>query len=262
MTWLTISVKTEAVKVVTSKPLWLLPVVTVLLTWVLTYVTGLSDLKATGGDLGGTTAENNPLMYADKLPPLEFQGFDLMNIGLILMIALGAIYAGAEYRDGLIRSSLIAQPRRVRLFVTKAGVLVAIIAVTAALSMGVGTVLRHLALGEHGLDPLAFPPLVWRNVAGVALTWSVLGLLAFTIGVIARNAIVPLVFTIPLAVGLGDFLVTLWEPAKFLPPAAGADLFTPADGIHLDPVTGALVMSAWAAISIVSAGALFLKRDA
>lgn len=262
MTWLSTGVATEAFKFCTSKPLWLLPVVTTLLTWVLTYITGLSDVTVTGGDLGGATAENNPLMFADKLPPLEFQGFDLMNIGLVLMIAFGAISAAAEYRDGLIGSSLIAQPKRVRLFATKAGFLAVIIAVTGVLSMGVGTVLRHLALGEHGLNPLEFPPLVWRNVAGVALTWTVLGLLAFTIGVVARNPVVPLVLTIPLAVGLGDFLVTLWGPARFLPPAAAADLFTQADGIHLDPGTGAVVMTAWAVISVATAGAIFLRRDA
>jgi ABC-2 type transport system permease protein len=262
MTSAATSAKAEAFKFFTYRPLWVLPLTTVVLTWVLTYVTGLSDVKATGGDFGGTTAENNPLMFADELPALEFQGFDLMNIGLILMIALGAIYAGVEYRDGLVRSSLISEPNRVRSFVVKATLLTAVVATTGFLSMGVGTVIRHISLGEYGLDPFALPVIVWRNVAGVALTWSVLGLLAFAIGVIARNAIIPLVLTIPLAVGVGDFFITLWEPAQFLPPAAGADLFTQPDGTHLDPVMGAIVMSLWALLSVFAAGVIFARRDA
>lgn len=262
MTSAATSAKSEAFKFFTYKPMWVLPLTTIVLTWTLTYVTGLSDVEATGGDFGGTTAENNPMMFADELPALEFQGFDLMNIGLILMIALGAIYAGVEYRDGLVRSSLIAEPNRVRLFVAKATLLTSVIAITGLLSMGIGTMVRHLALGEYGLDPFALPMIVWRNVTGVALTWSVLGLLAFSIGVIARNAIIPLVLTTPLAVGVGDFLITLWEPAQFLPPAAGADLFTQPDGTHLDPVMGAIVMSAWALGSVVAAGAIFTRRDA
>ena len=147
-------------------------------------------------------------------------------------------------------------------WVSKAAVLVVVITVTAALAMGVGTVIRHLALGDSGLDPLAFPPLVWRNLAGVLLSWTVLGLVAFGIGTLARHPVVPLIIIIPFVVGIGDFLVTLWAPARFLPPAAGAELFTPPDGTHLDAGTGTLVMLGWAIGVVVLAGFAFSRRDA
>ena len=253
--------RAELTKFATDKPLWLLPLATIALTWSLTYLAGLSELAATGGDLAGATSENNPLLYAAEPLPLEFQGFDMMNIGLVLVVALGALYAGSEYSAGLIRSSLIADPARLRLFATKAAVLLAVILVTGILAMGVGTVIRHLALGDSGLDPLAFPPLVWRNLAGVLLCWTVLGLMSFGIGVLARNPLVPLIVTIPFVVGIGDFLLTLWAPARFLPPAAGSGLFTPADGTHLEAGTGALVMAAWAIGSAALAGFAFTRRD-
>ena len=255
-------VRVELIKFATYRPLWLLPLSTVALTWSLTYLAGLSEVAATGGDLAGATSENNPLLYSAQPLPVEFQGFDMMNIGLVLVVALGALYAGSEYGNGLIRSSLIADPARLRLFATKAAVLVMVITVTAALAMGVGTVIRHLALGDSGLDPLAFPPLVWRNLAGVLLSWTVLGLVAFGIGTLARHPLVPLIIIIPFVVGIGDFLLTLWAPARFLPPAAGAELFTPPDGTHLDAGTGTLVMLGWAIGVVVLAGFAFSRRDA
>lgn len=253
--------RVELIKFATAKPLWLLPLSTVALTWSLTYLAGLSEVAATGGDLAGATSATNPLLYAAQPLPLEFQGFDMMNIGLVLVVALGALYAGSEYRNGLIRSSLIADPARLRLFASKAAVLVGVITVTAVLAMGVGTVIRHLALGDHGLAPLAFPPLVWRNIAGVTLSWVVLGLLAFAIGMLARSSLVALIIVIPLVVGIGDFLVTLWAPARFLPPAAGTGLFTPADGTHLPAGSGAVVLVAWAIAAAALAGFAFSRRD-
>ncbi|WP_158253834.1 hypothetical protein [Cryobacterium sp. N22] len=252
----------EVVKFATTTALWLLPVLTIALTGSLTYLAGLSEVAATGGDLAGATSATNPQLYSAQPLPVEYQGFDMMNIGLILMIALGALYAGSEYRNGLLRSSLIADPHRLRLFATRAAVLAVVVAVTAIVAMGGGTVLRHLALGDQGLAPLAFPPLVWRNIGGVALTWTVLALLAFAIGVLARNAILPLVVIVPLSVGLGDFLITLWAPARFVPPAAGASLYTPADGTHLAAAAGAIVLVAWAGVAVVLAGIVFRRRDA
>lgn len=251
----------ELFKFFTYRPLWMLPLFTIGLTWSLTYLAGLSEIAATGGDLAGSSAANNPLLYAAHPLPVEYQGFDMMNIGVVLMAALGALHAGSEYGSGLIRSSLIADPHRLRLFTTRAALLGAVIGATAVLAMGVGTVLRHLALGDQGLSPLAFPPLVWRNIAGVALVWTTLGLLAYGLGVLARNPIMPLVLILPLVVGLGDFLATLWEPARYLPPAAGAALFAPVDASHLAPGSGALVMTAWAVGGLVLAGLVFSKRD-
>jgi ABC-2 type transport system permease protein len=251
----------ELVKFATSRPLWALPVVTIGLTWALTYVSGLSEVVATGGDLEGATSANNPMLYSDQPLPLEYQGFDMMNLGLVLMIALGALYAGHEYRSGLMRSSLLADPRRLGLFVTKVAVLTAVVTSTALVSMGVGTMIRHAALGEFGLDPFALPPIVWRCVAGVALVWSVVAVMAFSIGMCARGAIAPLIALLPLAVGLGDFLGTLWPPLRFLPPTAGLSLFSPADTVHLSAGAGALVMVAWAAVTGCVAAWVFRRRD-
>ena len=251
----------ELFKFATCRPLWMLPLLTIGLTWALTYLSGLSEIAATGGDLAGSSAADNPLLYSAHPLPVEYQGFDMMNIGVVLMVALGALYAGSEYGTGLIRSSLIADPHRLRLFATRAALLGTLIGATAALAMGVGTVIRHLALGDQGLSPLAFPPLVWRNLAGVALVWTALGLLAYGLGVLARNPILPLVLLMPLVVGLGDFFATLWQPARYLPPAAGAALFGPLDASHLAPGSGALVMTAWAVGGLVLAGLVFSRRD-
>ena len=251
----------ELIKFATCRPLWMLPLLAIGLTWSLTYLSGLSEIAATGGDLAGSSAVNNPLLYSAQPLPVEYQGFDMMNIGVVLMVTLGALHAGSEYGSGLIRSSLIADPNRPRLFATRAALLGAVIGLTALLAMGVGTVIRHLALGDQGLNPLTFPPLVWRNIAGVALVWTTLGLLAYGLGVLARNPVLPLVLIMPLVVGLGDFFATLWEPARYLPPAAGAALFAPIDVSHLAPTSGALVMTAWAMGSLVLAGLVFSRRD-
>lgn len=254
-------IATEGTKFFTVWSLWVLPLVAIGLTWVLTYLAGRSEVLATGGDLAGATAANNPEMIADHLAPPAYQGFDMMNIGLILMIAVGAVYAGNEYGNGLIRSSLIADPRRLALFATKAGFLAGVVGITGFAAMTGGTILRQFALGDAGLPPFALPALVWRNIGGVMLTWIVLAVLAFAIAMLARNAVVGLVATIPLSVGLGDFLITLAPAAKILPPAAGASLYSEPDGIHLEPTAGMLVMFLWAVAAATAAGLVFRRRD-
>lgn len=255
-------VRAETTKFATLKPLWLLPVAVVAMTWALTFVTGLSDVQFTGGDFEGAFNDPDMAFAAGEVVPLEYMGFELMNFPLLIAIALGAIWAGSEYSSGLVRSSLIANPRRGALFTTKAALLAIIVAVTAFLSMTVGTMLRHLALGEHGLGSMAFTPTIWRNILGVVLICTMSSLIAFAIGIIARNAIVPLVVTIPLSVGLGDFFVSLWEPAKFLPPAAGANLYSLAGSTHLDPGLAAIVIAAWGIGLTIIAGLFFTRRDA
>ena len=254
--------RAESTKFATLKPLWILPVVAVVLTWVLTYVTGMSDVKLTGGDFEEAFNDPSVAFAAGEVVPLEYMGFEMMNFPLLIAIALGAIFAGSEYSGGMVRSSLIADPHRVALFATKATLLASVVAVTAFLSMAVGTALRHLALGEYGLGPLAFTPIMWRNVLGVVLICTMASLLAYALGIIARNAIVPLILMIPLSVGLGDFLLTLWEPAKFLPPAAGASLYSVVGDSNLDPVLAAIVTAAWGLGVTLISGILFTRRDA
>ncbi|WP_159500761.1 hypothetical protein [Microbacterium sp. 18062] len=186
----------------------------------------------------------------------------MAGFGYVLVVALAALWAGSEYGGGTqIRTTLLATPRRLRVFLMKTLLLATTVAAIAFLAMW-GTLLITHAAGETGVDPWALNPAIWANLGGVTIAWTLTALIAFAVGVLARTALLPLIVVVPLVIGVGDFLAGFWVGAKYLPVAAGAALYSdPATGIHLDPLTGGIVQTAWAVVLLTAAAAAFVRRD-
>lgn len=186
----------------------------------------------------------------------------MAGFGYVLVVVLAALWAGSEYGSGMqIRTSLMATPKRGRLFLTKALLLAVGVGIIAFVTMTGTIIITHMA-STSGLDPWKLSPEIWKHLGGVTLAWILTGIISFAIGSLARTAILPLLLITPLVIGIGDFFATFWSGARYLPVAAGASMYSdPAAGTYLTPVTGGIVQGFWALGLLSVAYVSFCRRD-
>jgi ABC-type transport system involved in multi-copper enzyme maturation permease subunit len=194
----------------------------------------------------------------------------MLVLGQLVIVVLGALVLSAEYSTGMIRTSLIAMPRRIVLYVAKA---VAFAAVVLAVSLA--TAFTAFYLGQallarsHHSATLAGPG-VLRAVIGSALYLTLCGLLALAAAAIIRNtaaaitAMIGLLFVLPVLVNL---LPWAWRDdlVRWLPSSAARAISATVgrQDPHLFPPWGQFaVFAVCTAILLVVGGILFRKRDA
>jgi hypothetical protein len=207
-------------------------------------------------------------------------------IGLIAVIALGALYITAEYRRGLIRTTLVATPRRGRVLAAKAIVIGAVTFVAALAGAAVGVPIAERKLNSGGWVASVYP--VWsltsahgvQIVVGTAGLLAVAAILALSAGSVLRRSagaiaavvvllIVPLILSVILPQGPADLLLRLTPAAAFAvqqgTPQYSQVMHTcmPYNGCFPEaPWTGFAVSCAWAAAALGLAIYLLRRRDA
>jgi ABC-type transport system involved in multi-copper enzyme maturation permease subunit len=204
-------------------------------------------------------------------------------IGLIVIVVVAAMFFTAEYRRGLIRTTLAATPRRGQVLAAKAIVAggVAFVAglVASAVAIAIGD---HLET-DHGVVVLPVPVLTEiRVVVGTAAMLAVAAVFAVALGAVLRRsaaaitiAIVTVVLPFLLA-GLNVFPSGVGDWLLRLTPAAGlaieqsipnyrqvASVINPVMGYYpLSPYAGFAVICAWAAAALALAVYVLRRRDA
>jgi ABC-2 type transport system permease protein len=182
---------------------------------------------------------------------------------------LGVLVISGEYTTGMIRSSLMAVPRRLPVLWAKIAVFAAVTFVLMLIAtlisfFGVQAIVtqRHL---QHALgDPGAL-----RVVIGTALFLTVLGIMTIAIGALVRNT----AGGIALFVGLMFVLpgITAILPASvadsvspYLPLNAGTTVTTIVfeNSHHLSPWGGFALFCGYAALAVALAAIGLLRRDA
>lgn len=246
-------IRSETTKLFTTKPVWILALLAVALQYPLAWINAASGV--------GVPADS-PSLYSSIPIPLTYQGFEMVGIGDLLLVVIAALWAGTEYSRGKqIRTTLLATPQRARVFAVRAAMIAALAGIVAFVTM-TGSIMINHAAGLTGVDPIRLTPAIWANLGGVTLSWTMMTLISFAVGVIARSAILPLMLIIPLIIGLGQFLSGIWEGAKYLPTTAGAAMFSdPALGTNLSPAAGGVLQAGWTAALLLIAGAMFVRRD-
>jgi len=204
--------------------------------------------------------------------------------GLIVTLVVGTMFITAEYRRGLIRTTLAATPRRGLVLAAKA-IVTAAVAFTAGLAGSASAVL----LGERmlrGSGYYIFPVgglIQARVIAGTAALLAVAAVLALALGVIWRHGagpvtatialiVLPFFFTGPMAILQGpaaDWLLRVTPAAAFavqqvLPAYPQVNnAYTPQYGYYpLPPWAGLTVLCVWAAAALGLAAFLLRRRDA
>lgn len=231
-------------------------------------VTGAGDIAPNVAGSGGNTVEQS------------LQG---VFAALIVVIVIGTMFITAEYRRGLIRTTLAASPRRGRVLAAKAIVLglITFVVGLAASAFAFWYVGRMRRDGGEIVVPVSSLTEV-RVVVGTAALLAVASVLAMCLGSMLRRsagavAIAVVLIVLPYILAVASVLPT--APAQWLlrvtPAAAFAvqqstpqyaqvvSAYTPAAGYFpLAPLVGFAVLCAWTAAALAIASVLLRRRDA
>jgi ABC-2 type transport system permease protein len=193
---------------------------------------------------------------------------DGLAIASLAIAVLGVLCISSEYSSGMIRTSLIAVPKRGRVLAAKslvfAVVTFAVGEVTSFAAFFVGQALisghaPHAALGDPG---------VARAVVGAGLLLTALAVLSVAAGTLLRHpaaaiaAMVGVLFVLP---GIAQALPGSWGSTvtEFWPTLAGGQIAGVYHAAHtLQPWPGFGVMCLFVAIVYAIAWTLLDRRDA
>ena len=193
---------------------------------------------------------------------------DGIGIATLAIAVLGVLCISSEYSSGMIRTSLIAVPKRGRVLAAKslvfAGVTFVVGEVTSFAAFFVGQALisghaPHAALGDPG---------VARAVVGAGLALTALAVLSVAAGTLLRHpaaaiaCMVGVLFVLP---GIAQALPDSWRNpvTEFWPTQAGGQLASVHHSAHtLQPWPGFGVMCLFVAIVYAIAWTLLDRRDA
>jgi hypothetical protein len=203
---------------------------------------------------------------------------------LIAVVVIGVMFITAEYRRGMIRTTLAASPRRGRVLAAKAVVLAAV-----TFAAGLAAAAIAIPVGEHLLRQSGNPifPVsaltMTRIVVGTAALLAVAAVLGLAVGTLLRRSagavtvviagiVLPyLLAIIPgvLPTGAEEWLVRLTPASAFAIQqstpryAEVTAAYMPSNGYFpLSPWAGFGVLCAWAALALILAVVLLRRRDA
>lgn len=192
----------------------------------------------------------------------------------VVVLAIGMI--GGEYGTGLIRATLAAHPRRPRVLLTKAALLGATVAVSGTLGVAGALFAGRILLPGNGFSAAnGYPPLsladpaTLRAAVGSVLYLMLVGLLALGVAAAVRGtaaavtAVLSLLYLAPALAGLvADPDWQRWLD-KLAPMTAGLAIQATRN-LELAPIapwTGLGVLTAWAAVALVTGGVQLVVRD-
>ncbi|MFE0130799.1 ABC transporter permease [Streptomyces sp. NPDC059037] len=179
----------------------------------------------------------------------EQAGLDGILYGQLALIVFGVLVVSSEYGSGMMRVSLLAVPRRGRLYAAKMAV-TATVALLVAIPVTVaGYLVTQLALGSHGASIGAEG--VPRALAGAVLYLTLMTLFAAGTAAAARSAVVPLAILLPMVLAGSQILSVIGatkEVARYFPDRAGARMLTVDAG---DAYTGGAVLLVWTVAALV-----------
>lgn len=209
-----------------------------------------TEAAATGGVNGVPTGDS--LQVANSVYTAG------LSIGYLLMLTIGVIQIGAEYRHSTITTTFLAVPRRSRAMLAKVVALLAIGLGYGLLSLVGSVSVGALTLSLRGAD--AFPSAaVLRTLALSLLVLGLWALIGLGIGILIPNQVAALLIGVGVAWIVEPLLglaLKAWDfgaehIAPLLPTEATNAVVdavqSSPDDVRLDWWAAALVLAAWAA---------------
>jgi ABC-type transport system involved in multi-copper enzyme maturation permease subunit len=210
------------------------------------------------------------------LSPHDRLTFDSIDVGVggyhlaqLAIGVLGVLVITGEYSTGMIRSSLMAVPRRLPVLWAKLAVFCSVTFVLMLISSLVSFFAVQGIVGQHHQQHTLGDPHALRVVVGTALFLTVLGALAVGIGGLIRNTaggIALFVFVQFVLPGLVGILPSSTADSinPYLPLSAGFTVATSTfdDSHHLSPWGGFALLCGYAAVAVAAAAIGLRRRDA
>jgi ABC-type transport system involved in multi-copper enzyme maturation permease subunit len=202
--------------------------------------------------------------------------------GLIAVIVVATMFITAEYRRGLIRTTLAASPRRGRVLAAKAVVIGSVTFVTGLFAAAVAVIIgAHLARSRSYVFPVSWATEL-RVIVGTAALLALAAVLALAAGAVLRRSaaavtavivviVLPyiLAFASILPVSGADWLLRVTPAAAFAVQQSEIQyqqvtaLYSPNGGYYpLAPWVGLAVLCGYAALALGLAVILIRRRDA
>jgi ABC-type transport system involved in multi-copper enzyme maturation permease subunit len=193
------------------------------------------------------------------------------------------MFMTAEYRRGLIRTTLAASPNRGRVLAAKA-IVIGSASFVAGLAAAAGAVLIATDIA-HSNGSSLFPepwPTELRIIAGTAALVAVAAVFTLAVATIVRRSatailivimtiVIPFVLSAPpgIPASLTDWLLRVTPAAAFALQQPAPQYYQvqanyiPSSGFYpLAPWTGFAVLCAWTVIALAAAAYLLRRRDA
>ncbi len=206
--------------------------------------------------------------------------------GLIAVIVVATMFMTAEYRRGLIRTTLAVSPVRGRVLAAKA-IVIGSAAFVTGLTAAAGTVIVATEMAHasgYSMWPVPWPAEL-RLIAGTAALVAVAAVLTLSVATMVRRSaaavmivivtiVVPyfLTFTAAVPAVIGEWLVRITPAAAFAVQQSTpqyhqvqAAFYTGGLGNGFFPLAGwagFAVLCGWAALALAVAACLLRRRDA
>lgn len=191
-----------------------------------------------------------------------------LGFGQLTICVLGVLVLSSEYSTGMIRSSLLAVPKRWPMLAAKVVAFAAVVLVIGEIvcfcSFFIGSAILNSKVPVSISDPG-----VLRAVAGGGLYLAMLGLFAMAIAGIIRHTAGAITAVIGIELVLPPLAGLIPDPAgryiaAYMPGNAGSMLVQThqQSGDVLGPWQGFGVLGLWVAVLLVGAGLLLQRRDA
>lgn len=195
-----------------------------------------------------------------------------VQISQTLVAVIAALVIAGEFRFGTIRTTFVAEPRRLRVLLAKLITVLALSGVLAAVMVGASAGLTKLILSSRDIDFSFTANGAGRLLYGTVLYSMLYAAMGLAIAALVRNAAasITLVIVIPLIVEnviFGIFSLLDHEGwARWLPFTAGAQITADSSGEplveRLGPWTGYGYGWLWAIGLLAVGGWLLQRRDA
>ncbi len=191
-----------------------------------------------------------------------------IGLGQLTICVLGVLVITTEYSTGVIRSSLLAVPRRLPMLAAKAAVFAVLMVVVAEIvafaCFFIGSAILHSRVPVSLSDDN-----VLRAVVGAGLYLTVLGLFALAVGLLIRHTagsittVIGIVLVLPILSGL---LPGSWGAHinAYLPEQAGSLIYSThrETTALLSAWQGFGVFCLWTAVLLAAGAYLLMRRDA
>jgi ABC-2 type transport system permease protein len=191
-----------------------------------------------------------------------------MVIAQLAIVVLGVLCISSEYSSGMIRTSLIAVPKRGRVLAAKALVFAAVTFVVGQVTCFAAFFVGQAFISGHAPHAALGDPGVARAVAAGGLYLAALAVLSVAAGALLRHpaaaitCMIAILFVLP---AIAQALPDSWRNPvnEFWPTQAGSQLTSVYHSAHtLQPWPGFGVMCLFVAIVYAIAWTLLDRRDA
>ncbi|HET9170625.1 MAG TPA: ABC transporter permease [Actinospica sp.] len=234
---------------------------------------GVMIVLSVGFTIAACAVYTHDYAHLDAANQTEFR---TDTIGLILqpgvqfaslaISVLGAMLIAGEYSTGMIKATMLAEPRRTRALLAKAGAFAVFVYVASELvaipSFFIGSAITHAHASVSITDPTTI-----RALLSFGLFMTAMGLISLAVGTLVRHTaaaisiVLALQFVLPGVLSLipgsaGEHLSNLTPQATSVIVSSGHN----ASNVYT-PLQGGLILLAWVVVTGGAALVSIKKRD-